>query len=213
LLLNDSTTGETTFLDDGVIIFKDDGNDYNYSINLNYNHTFDAGEGYKVVIEIKNTWEIEETIDSKLSITIFDRLGFRTKETSGSDWVNGNVPWFRKTLQTDMDDNAWGDKALGPGDGWILPYNLQSLNNTPYAYIADTVDENGFIPINYAGGAQIVYWNFYSDNNIVKPGWEIKITRVAVDTTTDGDAGSGSSVTCTGDGVYIITKNGSITCS
>jgi hypothetical protein len=28
-----------------------------------------------------------------------------------------------------------------------------------------------------------------------------------------GSSGSGSSVTCTGDGVYNITKNGSITCS
>ena len=48
LLLNATTSGKTTFLADGDIIFKDIGGDNNYEIMLDHNHMFDAGAGYKV---------------------------------------------------------------------------------------------------------------------------------------------------------------------
>jgi hypothetical protein len=105
LLLNTDTTGETTYLGDGEIIFKDNGGNDNYAFNLKHHHMFDAGDGYKVVMEIKNTWSIEGT---SVYTEMFDRLGFRTKGTSESDWVNGSVPWFRKTFQIDKKTNDWG---------------------------------------------------------------------------------------------------------
>ena len=70
-------------------------------------------------MEIKNDWGTEGVaVDD--GHYVWDRLGFRTKETSVSDWVNGNVPWFRKMLQTNKDPHVW-DKVPGSmGDGWIL---------------------------------------------------------------------------------------------
>jgi hypothetical protein len=216
LLLNTDTTGKTTYLDDDEIIFKDIGGDDNYENDLDHHHMFDAGDGYKVVMEIKNTWSIEDTsVESYVhyGTTIYDRLGFRTKETSVSDWVNGKVPWFIKTVQTDKNTNVWGNKLDSMGDGWILPPNLTILGGlTTYNYVSGTADVNGFIPINYEGGAQIVSWHFFSDKNVVEPGWEIKITRVAM-SNKKRNAGSDNAVICTGNGVYNITNTGSITCS
>ena len=221
LLLDDYTTGKTTVLADGEIIFKDIGGNANYTNYNEFNHTFDAGVGYKVVMEIKNDWSIEGEGTSVNDI-IYDRLGFRTKETSESTaWVNGNVPWFRQTLQTDMGDDVWGDEPGSMGDGWILPPTLSTLN-VAYNYVSASA-VNDFIPINYAGNAQIIRWHFFSDSSVVEPGWEIKITRVAIsdnaisdnaisDNAGSDNAGSDNAVTCTGNGVYNITNTGSITC-
>lgn len=212
VLLNEATQGKTTYLANGDIIFKDIGGDFNYQNELDHHHTFDAGVGYKVVMGIKGDWQIEvDTVDSSI---LYDRLGFRTKETSGSDWVNGNVPWFRKTIKEIMGTNVWGQEAGLMGDGWVLPPKLSSLDDlTTYNDVRGTA-VNSFIPINYVGDAQIICWHFFSDLSIVKPGWEIKITRVAVSDNAGSDnAGSDNAVTCKGNGKYTISGGGSITCS
>ena len=152
------------------------GGNYYYTNNLDHNHTFDAGAGYKVVMEIKNNWRTKGLyVDD--GAYIFDRLGFRTRETSGSNSVNGNVPWFRKTAQIEIGENVWGGEPGSMGDGWILPPNKLTLNGT-YDHVRGTA-VNGFIPINYVGDAQIICWHFWSDDTQMRPRWEIKITRVA----------------------------------
>jgi len=181
LLLNATTSGKTTFLADGDIIFKNIGGVIDSKNN--FHHQFDAGAGYKVVMEIKNDWEITgsigpqdteiksnevETIYGSISLDLststiidglYDRLGFRTKETIGSDWVNGNVPWFIKTLQTDMGEDVWGYEYGSLSDGWVLPPNPSTVDDST---ISGNI-VNSFIPINYVGDAQIISWHFLSN--------------------------------------------------
>jgi len=220
LLLNATTNGGITYLANGDIIFKDIGGDNDYENNLKHSHTFDAGVGYKVKMEIKNDWVTE----GSLTHVLYDRLGFTMKETSESDWVNGNVPWFVKMSQTVIGDNVWGS-APSPsgndsvGNGWVLPPDLTVLNAHPNYYnISGTADENGFIPINYVGDARFISWNFFSDSSSAYRGWEIKITREAIPgyvipSAGSDNTGSDNGVACTGNGVYIITNTGFITCS
>lgn len=206
LLLNNNTSGGTTLLANGDIIFKDIGGDGDYTINNHYNHTFDAGLGYKVQMEIRPDWNFEE---------YYDRLAFRTKETDASDWVNGNVPWFIQTTRTDMGSDVWGTASpFSLGDGWLLPYNIALLNNNPtYHYVSGTAVD-GFIPINYVGDTQIVSWHFFSDHSNVASGWEIKISRVPIPGyVAPVAAGPENAVTCMGTGVCTVTNTGSITCS
>lgn len=161
-------------------------------------------------MEIKDNWRIEGFVSHVKGNFLNDRLGFRTKETSGSDWVNGNVPWFIKTYRTDIGVDVWGRDRGSMSDGWVLPDVPTVLNGTTYGGDSGV---NSFIPINYVGDAQIICWHFWSDTSHAYSGWEIKITRVAIsDNTGSGNAGSGNAVTCTGNGVYNITNTGSITC-
>ena len=114
-------------------------------------------------MEIKDDWSIAHNLDTN---QIYVRLGFRTKKTSGSEWVNGNVPWFRRTAEIAIGEDVWGDEPGSMGDGWILPPNLSTLDGT-YNYVSGTA-VNSFIPINYVGDAQIVSWHFFFRTNICR---------------------------------------------
>lgn len=55
------------------------GGNYYYTNNLDHNHTFDAGAGYKVVMEIKNNWRTKGLyVDD--GAYIFDRLGLEREK-------------------------------------------------------------------------------------------------------------------------------------
>ena len=162
-VLNASTTGSTVVLTSGTpLTFQDSGRSSDYSNSESYTVIFDTkGSGASFLF---NSFTFEHS-----TYSMYDRLGVAVSD-SGTSLSAPQIPWMQTSASSMFPwTNSYGGgtwSSTSSKNGYVVPMN-----------------ESRAILLNWDQGAftlpqRYVWWSFYSDVSVTRPGWSATVTRL-----------------------------------
>lgn len=181
VLIKPITNNDISYNGQYPVIFKDDGNNNNYSNSFEGVQVFDAGEGNTISLLVEEI-KFHHTINNDSSITYNDRLALLVSDLSGNDLSFNpiEINWMHKT-NLSVGDISGGDIGSSPYyndvNGFVFPEDkLTAVRN--YKSSPTETNQNDFENLNLhllTTKKRYAKFRFISDNSDDRRGWAIKI--------------------------------------